>query len=333
MPGELEIISRIRQRARATPLLRVGIGDDAAVIKPRGNTDLIACCDLMVEDVHFRRRWGEARLIGRKSLAVTLSDVAAMGGSPLFAMVSLALPGGLSTEFVDRLLEGVFESAERADVSVIGGDTSSSPGPLFIDTTVIGECEPGRAVTRAGASEGDRIFVTGSVGSSALGLLLLERGHVLSDLSSPADWRRDAILKHLDPEPRSSLGRLIGESGIATAMIDISDGLTTDLSHILEESGCGAVIDAEAIPVADTVAAFASESSEIDPVSFSLGGGEEYELLFTARPAARANIDALAAESGIAITEIGEIVAGKKLQLKLGSKTETIEPSGYEHEI
>lgn len=333
MPGELEIISRIRRRGRGSPLVRVGIGDDAAVIRSRGNSDLIACCDLMVEDVHFRRSWGEPRLIGRKSLAVTLSDVAAMGGVPLFAMVSLALPGGLSTGFANQLIEGIFERAEWANVSVIGGDTSSSPGPIFIDTTVIGECRPGRAVTRAGATAGDRLFMTGSVGASRLGLLLLERGQMLNGPSSSSGWEREAMLKHLDPEPRSGLGRLIGESGLATAMIDISDGLTTDLAHILEESGCGAVIDAEAIPVADPVAAFARESSEVDPLRFSLGAGEEYELLFTARADDRARIYEVATLSGIAITEIGEMVSGKKLQLKQGSIIETIEPSGYEHKL
>ncbi len=154
----------------------LGIGDDAAVIKSTGASDLIACSDLSVEGVHFRIEWSDARLIGRKSLAVTLSDIAAMGAEARFALISVALPATLSSEFIDQLFDGFFDIADSYGVSIIGGDTSSSAHGLFIDTAVIGEAQSGRAVTRAGARVGDLIYVTGSLGASSLGLSLLEQG-------------------------------------------------------------------------------------------------------------------------------------------------------------
>src|ERR1044072_992496 len=206
MPSESEIISRIRQRARATDQVLIGIGDDAAVLKRGGATDLIACCDLMVEGAHFRRERTNAGLLGRKALAVTLSDVAAMGGAPKFARVSLALPRSLSSSFVEELIEGIFKLGDSSGVSIIGGDTSSSVDSLFIDTSVIGECAAGRAVTRRGAEIGDHLYVTGALGGSALGLSLLERGlrlEVDSRSKPPSNLNetaaQEAMLKHLAP--------------------------------------------------------------------------------------------------------------------------------------
>jgi thiamine-monophosphate kinase len=340
MPSESEIISRIRQRARATDQVLIGIGDDAAVLKRGGATDLIACCDLMVEGVHFRREWARAGLLGRKALAVTLSDVAAMGGAPKFAMVSLALPRSLSSDFIEELIEGIFKLADSSGVSIIGGDTSSSVDSLFIDTSVIGECATGRAVTRRGAQVGDRLYVTGALGASALGLSLLEQGLRLED-----DWQskpsarlnnsdaQEALLKHLAPEPRLKPGQAIGERGLATAMIDISDGLSTDLSRILDESNCGAIIQADAIPIASCLRSFAMNDSEIDPLRLALHGGEEYELLFSSSPENRGRIAELSNELGEPITEIGRVIAGRGLQLERKGALELLPPSGYEHEV
>ncbi|HKG99035.1 MAG TPA: thiamine-phosphate kinase, partial [Pyrinomonadaceae bacterium] len=287
MPNELEIISRIRSRARPSRDLVVGIGDDAAVIKTARARDLIVCCDLMVEGVHFRIGWSEPELIGRKALAVTLSDVAAMGGAAKFAMASIALPHHLSPQFIEEIFRGMFDLADSCDISIIGGDTSSSRDSLFIDTIAIGECAEGRAIERRGAEAGNGIYVTGTLGASALGLLLLEQGLRLSEASESAGQagrlRREALSKQLAPEPRLTAGRLIGEQELATAMIDISDGLSTDLTHILEESRCGAIIHEEAIPVAECVRGLSSEL-KIDPLSLALHSGEEYELLFTAPP-------------------------------------------------
>ena len=334
MPSESEIITRIRQRARASDQVLVPVGDDAAVLKWGGAADLIACSDLMVEGTHFRREWAAAELIGRKALAVTLSDVAAMGGAARFAMISFALPRALPPGFIEELLEGIFKLADSAGVSIIGGDTSSSVEMLFIDTSVIGECGRGRAITRRGAQVGDDLYITGALGASALGLALLERGLRLEG-DSPLDaiHAREALLKHLAPEPRLKIGQAIGERGLATAMIDISDGLSTDLWHILDESGCGAIIQADEIPIANCVRLLAMGDKEIDPLRLALHGGEEYELLFSSSPENRARVAELSTELGLPAAIIGRVVSDKGLRLERDGSLEPLPPSGYEHTI
>jgi thiamine-monophosphate kinase len=337
MPGESEIISKVRNRARKTNSVVVGIGDDAAVVRTSDGTDLVVCCDLMVEGVHFRRAWGPPNLIGRKALAITLSDIAAMGSIPKFALISVAFPRGCSSEFVDEMFEGIFEMADSCGVSIVGGDTSSSQDSLFIDTTLIGECERGRAITRSGAQPGDMICVTGHLGASALGLLLLERGVRLpaaartGESSERSEWQ--AVMKHLAPVPRLQLGAALGERGLATAMIDISDGLSTDLSHVLEESRVGAVIRAGSIPIASCLETLAAGSATIDSLQLALHGGEEYELLFTARPDVKAEIEELASEFDTSIATIGEVVIGGGIQLEKDGKLEQIPAGGFEHRI
>jgi len=186
---------------------------------------------------------------------------------------------------------------------------------------------------------GDRIYVTGELGASALGLLLFERGFRLNgksqrDIGETEDeMRRAVLLKHVAPEPRLKLGRAIGESGVATAMIDISDGLSTDLWHILDESGCGAVIRAEAIPIAGSVISLLPSGSGTNPLRLALNGGEEYELLFTARPEDKDRVAELSYATGTPIREIGEIVAGNGLKLEQNETIEPLPPSGYEHNI
>lgn len=333
MPTETEIIARLRRRASVSDQVRLGIGDDAAVIKCAGGKDLIACCDLMVEGVHFRTQWISPRLLGRKALAVNLSDIAAMGGVPKFAMMSVALPSKYSSEFTDELFDGVFELAEASGVSIIGGDTSGSRDSLFIDISLLGECESGRAVTRRGAKPGDAIYVSGSLGASALGLSLLESGFRLEAVGNQSSATAQAALKQLFPNPRVELGRAIGEAGLATAMIDISDGLSTDLGHLCDESGCGAVIHAGAIPIADCVKSLASELKGIDPLRLALHGGEEYELLFTANPEDYGRIQELAVSCDVTITNVGDILQGHGLQLESDGRLEPMPSLGYEHTI
>lgn len=338
MPIESEIISKIRHRARRVPDVAVGIGDDAAVLRVNSGNDLIACCDLMVEGVHFRSEWAAPGFIGRKALAVTLSDIAAMGAIARFAMISVALPKNCSSEFVDDLFEGIFEMADSCNVTIIGGDTSSSPDSLFIDTSVIGECESGRAVTRGGAHAGDSIYVTGELGGAAAGLALLERGFRIGDSEANANTtdgmrRREALLRHLAPVPRLAIGRALGEQTLATAMIDISDGLSTDLAHLLDESGVGAVIRAEAIPIAPSAEMIAADSTDLDPLQLALHGGEEYELLFTSPAQNQSRLAKLAGQTGVTISRIGECVVGKGLRLDYNGKLEPVAPGGFEHRI
>lgn len=339
MPKESEIISHIRRKARAVEDVITGIGDDAAVIKHTGDTDLLACCDVSVEGVHFRSDWTSADLIGRKALAVTLSDVAAMGGTPRFAMVSMALPQASPEGLADDLMQGIFCLAEASEVAIIGGDTSSSPDSLFIDTSVIGECAKGQAITRGGAAVGDLIFVTGSLGASALGLLLLEQGHRLRDSADGEVWeafeaaRQQAIKKHLLPEPRLRFGKTLGVCGLATAMIDVSDGLSTDLSHILEESDCGATIGAELLPIDSSLRKLSRVMPEINLLNLVLHSGEEYELLFTARSENQRAITEIAAALKLPVKVIGRITQGRQSHLEREGKVELLLPSGYEHKI
>jgi thiamine-monophosphate kinase len=332
MPNESQIISRLKDLSRVDKRVAVGIGDDAAVIKSpygRGERDLLACCDLMVEGVHFRAEWAPPRLLGARALAVNLSDIAAMGGVPRFAMVSVALPHKFSAEFIDEVFLGLFELAEASGVSIVGGDTSSSPDSFFIDVSVIGDCASGKAITRGGANIGDLIYVSGSLGASALGLSLLEDGLRLGDGSG----FQDALLKHLKPEPRLSLGRALGEAGLATAMIDISDGLSTDLWRLLDSSKRGAVIHAGAIPIADCVRRYSPQALTANPLQLALNSGEEYELLFTALPGNAAKFDEVSNALVVPITRIGEVVASGELQLETGDGLESLPRSGYEHVI
>jgi thiamine-monophosphate kinase len=358
MPKESEIIANIRRNARLVEGVVVGIGDDAAVIKHPGATDLLACCDMSVERVHFRLEWATPKRIGRKALAVTLSDIAAMGGTARFAMVSLALPPASEETLAEKIMQGIFEIAERSGVAIIGGDTSSSTDSLFIDTSVIGECASGKAVTRGGARIGDLIFVTGSLGASALGLALLEQGYRLNDgvEENPADqrvenslggkdaeacatdgsvsrMRQQAINKHLVPEPRLRFGKALGEQGLATAMIDVSDGLSTDLSHLLEESHCGAQIQAELLPIADCAEKLSQGLANLNPLQIALHSGEEYELLFTAQSDNQKAIFALADSLKLSVTRIGQIKRGRELFIEREGKVALLLPAGYEHRI
>ena len=337
MPGEREIIARLRARARAAAGVSLGIGDDAAVLQIGGAHELLACSDLLAEGVHFRRDWSPPRLLGQKALAVTLSDIAAMGGAARYAMVSIALPSTLSPLFIEALFDGLMAYAEQSGVAIIGGDTSSSVDSLFIDTIALGECGIGRAVRRSGAQAGDLIYVTGALGASIAGLLLLERGHRLTDDAADDEGdmsaaRAAAMLKHLGPAPQLALGRMLGERGLATAMIDVSDGLSTDLAHILDESGCGAILRAGSIPIAGAATSLAVELAS-EPLRLALHGGEDYELLFTARPEEHAHISNLSSEVAVPITAIGEITAGGGLRLERDGRLEALRPAGYEHQI
>lgn len=370
MAKESEIIAGIRARAAAFAAsgVRVHIGDDAAVLEQNGATDLLACTDLSVEGVHFRLDWASPRLVGRKALAVTLSDIAAMGGRARFALVSLAVPSSAlipdnathAATLADEVMDGLFEEAEAHGVAIVGGDTSRSPSALFIDTVALGECPRGGAVRRSGARPGEVIYVTGALGASQLGLRLLERGYrwreVVREGESDVAGKvengveegtsgtqallealiQEALDKHLRPQPRLCFGQAIGERRLATAMIDISDGLSTDLSHLLEASHCGALLDATRLPLARAVSQLPvtellGDSRETQPLALALHGGEEYELLFTAGEAAGEELADLAKELGIAVTVIGRVTEGRELRLQQDGKTRVLKPSGYEH--
>jgi thiamine-monophosphate kinase len=254
----------------------VGIGDDAAAIAWRDGETLLLTTDALLENVHFRRSTATLRDIGAKAIAVNVSDIAAMGGEPCYALLALALPPSLPVTDVDELYAGIHDMARRHGVAVVGGDTCAGPGGIVLSVTLVGRIA-GAPLRRSGARAGDAILVTGTLGASAAGLALLEQG---PGALSPAAVEA-GVEPHRLPTPRVAEGRLIRASGGATAMIDVSDGLVTDLGHIAAESGVGARIDVAALPLSEATRAVARALGR-DPVRWALSGGEDYELLFTA---------------------------------------------------
>lgn len=319
--GEFGFIERIKARAAGNPAVLLGIGDDAAAVSLNPGTVLLATADLLAEGVHFNTAWHDPVSLGRKALAVNLSDIAAMGGIPRWALLSLAIPAEQSLEFSERFMDGFLEQAERFGVALIGGDTSASHAGFIINVTLLGEQYPEKIVRRSGACSGDLICASGTLGDSALGLQLLKAG----------SRSGESVQRHLDPLPRVELGKILAEERLPSAMIDISDGLHADLGHILAASAQGARISLDALPLSASFRECVAADSA-DYYQLPLAGGEDYELLFTL-PAAKLQAAEQAAErAGAALTVIGEITCQPGLQLALadGSSYQA-EVRGYDH--
>ena len=296
------------------PAIVTGIGDDCAVLRiPPGHETLVTT-DLSLEGVHFRREWHPPESVGHRCLTRGLSDIAAMGGVPLAAFLSLAVPGKLPQRWVDRFLHGLLKLAMQSNLVLAGGDTSQSVNGVLADIVAIGSVPQGKSILRSGARPGDRIYVSGQLGGSAATLDLL--------FSKPGKKLKPTLFaSHFFPTARIEVGRILRERSIATAMIDISDGLSTDLSHICENSGVGAEIRVDRLPRA-TIG-----KRQVD-LEVALHGGEAYELLFTATP--RTPVPAKIA--GIPITCIGEIMRGRKLVLVSADQTRSeLKIRGWQH--
>lgn len=266
---------------------RIGIGDDCAVVSIAPSQELLVTTDLTLEDVHFRRNWHPAAIVGHRCLARGLSDIAAMGGTPISAFLSLATPRG-SDKWICSFLGGLIRLARMHRVELAGGDLAQSHSVISADIVVLGLAPTRRALLRSGARPGDGIFVTGALGGAAATLLTLQkRKRIRIDGNDP----------HFYPSPRVAVGRVLLEKRIATSAIDVSDGLSTDLSHLCEESGVGAKLDASAIPISGTAHKIGNS------LDLALHGGEDYELLFTASK--RTRVPRIIA--GVPITRIGEI--------------------------
>ena len=304
--SERRLIEIIRRAVRKAPGVRVGIGDDCAVLEPDAGSVLLATTDLLIEDVHFRRRWATPTDIGWKSLAVNLSDIASMGGRPRWALIALACPGTVSVGEAEAFYAGVQALASEHDVVIVGGDTAASPGGWIINVTLIGDAA--RApITRSTANVGDMIAVTGSLGRSAAGLALLETTPEPRGVAAAAG--ADVTAAHLRPRPRTREGQWLSAAGGVTSMIDLSDGLATDLGHLCEESGVGARVELGRLPVEPTVHAVAQALGR-DPLPWFTGGGEDYELLLTCAPAAYERLAAgLVAATGTRLSAVGEMTA------------------------
>ncbi len=332
--SEFDFIDALRQRAGATgQSLVAGIGDDAAVVRSTPGKETVITADLLVEDIDFRRTTTPPYLLGYKALAVSLSDIAAMGARPLWSMVSIGVPEDLwQTDFVERLYDGLLDLANRYGVQLIGGDTSRTNERLVIDSIVTGECTAGKAVMRSGAKVGDQIFVTGSLGAAAAGLRLIERGAHLAEqnLGDEDSQKLDhVLLRQLRPEPRVGWGMVLGEERLATAMIDLSDGLSSDLNHLCAASNVGSLIESSLLPIDDRVTELCGRRA-LDPLQLALHGGEDFELLFTVKPE---NVTRLPRRvDGIEIKRIGEITnSSDGVKISEGQRIWDLKPGGWTH--
>jgi thiamine-monophosphate kinase len=306
--GEFTLISRLTSGLSSRSDVNLGVGDDCAILDPGGDTLLLATCDSQVEGIHFTLRTSTPAQIGRKALAINLSDIAAMGGEPRYALVSLILPAKIPIAILDGVYAGLREEGERFATAIVGGNVAGAGGgeQLIIDITLLGSVERGRAIRRDGARPGDILCVTGSLGDSAAGL------HTLLHPSETYPQDAQAIVQaiHRTPRPRVLEGRVFSRLGpqVITGMLDISDGLSGDLTHLCERSHVGAWLDLARLPLSPALHAVAASAGH-DPLQWALHGGEDYELLFTVAPdqveAVRA---AMKEEIGTPVTVIGEMM-------------------------
>lgn len=299
--GEFGLIERIRRTAPINPGVRIGIGDDAAWVDHRKGSSLLTA-DLLIEDIHFKLKWTSLFALGHKSLAVNLSDIAAMGGVPAYAVLSLGIPIAFSAKQIDDFYRGFNALARKNGVALIGGDTNAAKS-FIVSVCVIGHA-PARPVRRSGASVGDDIYVTGTLGDAALGLRFLRQKPTPAHRSSAARL----LARHHRPTPRLAAGELLARRNLATAMIDVSDGLLQDLGHICKASKVGAVIWNAKLPLSRAYRRLAGNAV----TSYALSGGEDYELLFMARPRHRLHLEKLQRLARIRMTRIGSCVAAEQ---------------------
>ena len=385
--NEFDFIRRLRDRAgsrKHSARLVTGIGDDAAVINQFASRDLIITTDLMIEGVDFYRDAAPARMLGHKTLAVSLSDIAAMGARPFWSLLSIGMPPAIwHTDFKEEFVAGYFELADRYGVTLSGGDVSEAKEGIVIDSIVMGEVPSGRAALRSGAQPGDQILVSGTLGGAAAGLKLIEMGarigatglaslpraskrHTTPTASEDSELEPAAnrgaragnplgvtdatglkgvnmgaahtvgmkaieslLLRQLRPSPRVGWGIVLGEERLATSMIDISDGLSSDLAHLCEESNAGALIDSSSLPIDRDVIKLCGRRA-LDPLMLALHGGEDFELLFTVKPEDVTRLPKRV--DGVAISRIGEVTDQTgKVRVAEKNRVWDLPPGGFEH--
>ena len=344
--NEFDFIQRLRDQTRSrkhSSRLITGIGDDASVISQLAGRAFVVTTDLLAEGIDFYRDATPPRLLGHKALAVSLSDIAAMGARPLWSLMSIGLPDDVWNDtFKDEFFDGYLTLADEYGVTLSGGDVSRTVEQIVIDSILLGEVSSGAAVLRSTAQPGDQIYVTGALGGSAAGLKLIEMGARISrqDSEPPAvaggpsknsedDAIQTLLLRHLRPHPRVGWGIVLGEERLASAMIDISDGLSSDLAHLCSESNVGALIQSAKIPIDKDVIKLCGRRA-LDPLALALHGGEDFELLFTVSPDNAARLPKRV--DGVAISCIGEIT-NEPGQIRIAEQNRVwdLEPRGFEH--
>ncbi len=318
--GERALIARIKQRLTTPQWVVVGPGDDAAAIEPvRGALEVITT-DAQVDGVHFDRRFVPPDAIGHRALAVNLSDLAAMGARPRAALLSMALPASLEVDAFDGIVEGFLALARRYGVVLIGGNITYTPGPMMLDVTAIGNVHKRKMLTRDGARAGDEVYVTGTLGEAAAGLLKLQENATDADRAT----------RYLRPDPRVRAGLLLGKNRAATSCMDLSDGLADGVRQVAQASSVGMTLDGSSIPVAQEAKEWLSRKGR-DPLDIALRGGDDLELIFTVRPKQAGRLRAVRRHLGdLPITRIGVVTRSPRLIVK-DERGERELPEGYEH--
>ena len=351
--NEFDFIQHLRDQTRSrkhSSRLLTGIGDDASVISQIAGRAVVVTTDLLAEGIDFYRAATPPRLLGHKALAVSLSDIAGMGARPLWSLVSIGLPDDVWNDtFKDEFFEGYLALADEYGVALAGGDVSRTVEQIAIDSILLGEVSSGAAVLRSTAQPGDQIYVTGALGGSAAGLKLIEMGARLSRQAAggskqeseppavaggPSERSEDdaiqtLLLRHLRPQPRVGWGIVLGEEHLASAMIDTSDGLSSDLAHLCRESKVGAWIQSAQIPIDKDVIKLCGRRA-LDPLALALNGGEDFELLFTVHPGKAARLPKRV--DGVTISCIGEIT-NEPGRIRIAEKNRVwdLEAQGFEH--
>ena len=337
MVSERDLIAAIARRAataktagpaasppRGSQLLQ-GIGDDCAVLRPDPAALTLLTTDTLVEGVHFDLSWHPPHLLGRKAVAVNISDIAAMGGLPRFVLLSLGLSGREPEEWRDRLLDGFTGAVAEYGASLIGGDTVRNPAGVMLSVTVLGEAAVPEVCLRSGGRVGDSIWVGGELGLAAAGLELCRRG-----LGDDPAWL-PLTRAHLAPQAQVELGRTLAGRGLIHAMMDLSDGLATDLAHLCAASGLGAEVEAELLPMGELLPR-AADLCRVDPLAWATSGGEDYRLLFTCSPENDPAILALTQTIAAARPRrIGRLISEPGVFLRQRGHRREIGFGGYDH--
>ncbi len=330
--GDFALIDRLARQLADTPVspaagrVELGIGDDAAVLEVPSGHRVVATADMLVEGIHFRRDWTGPEDLGWKALAVNVSDLGAMGAAPLAALVCLALPDDTEAAGREALYAGLNACAAEYLCPVAGGDTVRSPAGVTLAVTALGTVHPELVATRGGAAPGDLICVTGTLGDSAAGLALLESGRTMG---SDPEWAA-LFAAHLRPEPPVAAARALVGAGLVTAMLDLSDGLASDLRRLAERSGVGVRIEAERLPIS-LRARQAADALGVDPFAWAVGGGEDYEFLFTVRPVEFARVQPLLGPLGVTATIAGAVREGGLALVLPDGREEPLPQPGFAH--
>jgi thiamine-monophosphate kinase len=313
--GEFGLIKHISSKFNTySKRVKKGIGDDCAVFSTLPNISQLISTDALIESIHFDLKTISPKQLGFKAMTVNISDIAAMGGTPYLAVISLGLPNTTSIKFIDKLYSGLKKSCDLYNIQLVGGDTIASPKHLFINICLLGEAAKNRVFYRKGARPGDQIFVTGNLGDSAMGLKLLKSRNKNFVSKKHSD---SLVKKHLEPIPRIKESRLLAKSNIkVTSMIDLSDGLEQDLGHLCTKEKTGATLYEKNLPLSEALRN-ACLKKKYDPTNWVLQGGEDYELLFTITPGDVNKLNRLFTKTDTPISHIGEITnIPKKIQLK-----------------